>query len=223
LIIGYTTITPYGTYGPWFRRMTGGARYDFGTATVTGDDFEWDVYVGTGWSKADFGTYYLYPHGLATCSFDYYSTASAAYAAGNTVYGTLPCELNYVDTFTFEGAVGGTAYVTVDTTDEPALDPAMWVYGPEQCVEVYANESFPCTWGSSNCPALSIATDAAQYLLVVESSWFCSPHAGKPAGYRLDIDAAWDPKVTQIADDVDQFGTSLLDARGSATITRKKK
>src|SRR5213078_4797459 len=100
----------------------------------------------------------LYPDD-SLCTFDVYSTATAAYAPGNTVYSSLPCSGGYVDVFTFEGSAGGSAYLTVDTTSEdPAVDAAMWIYGPDQCVDGIASRNFPCSLGGGDCPAMSVAT-----------------------------------------------------------------
>src|SRR4029077_21281021 len=41
LLVGYDFVTPKGEYGPFLRRMTGGTPYDFGTASLDGDELEW--------------------------------------------------------------------------------------------------------------------------------------------------------------------------------------
>src|SRR4029434_1612973 len=98
--------------------------------------------------KKDF-EFYRFPYNFSTCDYYYYSYATGPYDAGNTTYASLPCSYGYVDTFTFEGSAGATAYLTVDTTSEsPALEPAMWVYGPASCVERFADDTFSCSMGA---------------------------------------------------------------------------
>jgi hypothetical protein len=175
--------------------------------------------VGLGKAKPWDG--WLYPPGGATCSLDYISTPTSAYDSGNTFYGGLPCAEYYVDVFTLEGVAGGVMYITVDTTSgAPALDPAMWVFTPESCTELYAGDNFACSLGTSGCPSMSVATDSGEYLLVVSQTGDCGSSTGDPGDYRLDIDASWDPKLTQIRDDLDNVGPSVLHVVGAATLTK---
>ena len=194
---------------------------NWGTASFTGNLLEWSIVLGKGSTYVKDFEFYLYPYEDVFCSFYSYSTAPGAYAAGNTMYASLPCDDGYVDVFTFEGTTGGTAYITVDTTSgEPALEPALWVYGPDSCIERIDHGAFPCSFGSAECPALSVDTDAAQYLLVVQQQFSCGGKSGDPADYRLDVDAAWDPKLVQIRDDVQNSGPANMVLVGSATLTK---
>jgi len=123
--------------------------------------------------------------------------------------------------FTFEGAAGGTASFTVDTTSSsPSLDPQLLVYSPSGCLEKYADGSFDCSMGSAACPAMTIDTDAREYLVVVQQVSNCGAFTGDSADYRLDIDTSWDPKLMRIRDDFENTGTSVYEITGSATITK---
>jgi hypothetical protein len=41
----------------------------------------------------------------------------------------------------------------------------------------------------------------------------------KASDYRLDLDADWDPALTQIRDDLDNEGDAFVEITGTATIT----
>jgi hypothetical protein len=192
--------------GPYYAHF--GASY--GDASLTGDLLEWS-YSGS-------FEYYLYPYYYNGCDWDLKSEATGPFPSGNTIYASLPCQPAYVDVFTFQGSDGGTARVTVDTTGDPGFDPRLWIYGPESCVEQFADDNFPCTFGDDDCPSLSVSTESAGYLLVVEQNRGCSGGASKSSDYRLDLDADWDPGLTQIRDDLDNEGDALIQITGTATL-----
>ncbi len=207
-------------FGPSWWVQTGGGIYDNGTASYAGGVLEWTYVVGKDGSIED-PLYPTSPYVKSICTHDWYSIAKAPYAPGYTQYDSLPCSENMIDVFTFEGSAGGTASFTVDTTSSsPGLDPAMWVYGPNGCFAQYADASFGCAMGSSECPAMSVATDAGPYLLVVQQTSDCGGMTGDPGDYRLDVEATWDPKLVRIRDDIENSGVSVLEIVGSATITK---
>src|SRR4029453_7224575 len=144
--------------------------------------------------------YYHYPYYYNACDWDVLSEATGPFPAGNTIYASLPCHQAYVDVFTFQGSDGGTARVTVDTTGDPGFDPRLWIYGPESCVEHFADDNFPCTFGDDDCPSMSVNTESARYLLVIEQNGGCSGGVPEASDYRLDLDADWDPGLTLIRD-----------------------
>jgi hypothetical protein len=63
-----------------------------------------------------------------------------------------------------------------------------------------------------------VSTDAGTYLLVVQQTAGCGGATGDPGEYRLDVEAAWDPKLTRIRDDFENSGVSLLEITGTATL-----
>jgi hypothetical protein len=201
-------------YGIYVRPITGGSDKDYGTATVTGDSFAWTFSETKG--KPDW-EYYLYPYYFAQCRYPVYSYAVAPYAPGHTTYETLPCDYAQADVFSFHGEDGGTADITVDTTDEHPLDLGIVVYSPEQCVDGIAYDNFECSNGASECASLRLDTVAGIYLLVVEQFNTCD--VAGPFDYRLDIDASWDPEVSQVHDDVsNEERPATLEVTGTATL-----
>ena len=201
-------------YGIFVQPITGGSLKDYGTATVSGNSFAWSFSETMG--KPDF-EYVLYPYYYAQCRYPVYSYAVAPYAPGHTTYEDLPCEYAQADVFSFQGVDGGTAYITVDTSGEQPMDLGMLVYSPDQCVDRMAFDNFECSNGDSECASLSVDTVEGDYLLVVEQFNFCDlPDA---SDYRLDIDASWDPHVSQVRDDVsNEERPATLEITGSATL-----
>jgi hypothetical protein len=209
LVVAY-----YWTYagkyaGPYYVHF--GASY--GAASLEGSRLEWSYA-----SKGSF-EYSLYPYYYNACGLDFHSEATGPFPSGNTIDSSLPCQDEYVDVFTFQGSDGGTAYVTVDTTADPGLDPRLFIYGPESCIERFADDNFPCTFGDEGCPSLSVDTESARYLLVVEQDGDCSGEWETSSDYRLDLDADWDPDLTQIRDDLQNEGDAFIEVTGTATIT----
>jgi len=189
---------------------------DYGTATVTGNAFAWTFSQ----TKGDPGwEYVLYPYYYSLCTYPPYSDATVPYAPGNTTYESLPCEYARADVFSFHGVDDGTAYITVDTSDDPPLSPGILLYSPEQCVETIAAGNFACSNGKRDCPSLSVDTVAGEYLLVVEQHYDCADSPGALVDYRLDVDASWDPEVTQVSDDVsNDERPATLEVSGTATL-----
>jgi len=188
---------------------------DYGTATLTGKSFAWTFSQTKGDPNWDFPLYSYY---YAQCRYPVFSDALGPYAPGNTTYETLPCEEARADVFSFRGAEGGTAYITVDTSDEAPLNLGFIVYSPEQCVDGIGFGNFVCSNGERGCASLALDTVAGDYLLVVQQYDIC--HLGGDFDYRLDIDAAWDPKVSQLRDDVynGRLRPATLEITGTATL-----
>jgi hypothetical protein len=95
----------------------------------------------------------------------------------------------------------------------------MWVYGPESCLVKYSDENFTCTYGGRGCPSMVLDTDAGEYVVVVGSG-SCSVSPGTDAPYRLDFNASWDPKIVQIQDDVQNYGSVEYDIDGAAVLSK---
>ncbi len=213
LVIGETSRVPTGGYLPQIAAVEDG---DFGPVTFDGTTLEWTIELTENGKREEIGgtRYSLYaPQCGATTTIP----DGGPYAAGNTIHGSLPCEFGYVDAFEFHGEAG-TAYLTVDaTSEESVVDSALWVYGPESCIERFAYASFECSTGASGCPAMSLETVDGPYLVVV-SSWGGCSGVGPSADYRLDLATAWEPELHQIQDDVSNSETRTFVAQGRATL-----
>ena len=98
------------------------------------------------------------------------------------------------------------------------LDPALWVYGPESCIERFAYLSFECSSGVSSCPAMSLETVDGPYLVIV-SSWDGCNGIGASADYRLDLATTWEPELRPIQDDVWNSEPRVFVAHGRATLS----
>jgi len=204
----------YSTYdgAVYARPVTGLPRETYGSASVTGNTFAWTIYEGSHWE------FPLYNYYWAQCRDSVDSYAVAPYAPGNTTYETMPCESGQADVFSFHGVEGGTAYITVDTSDEAPLNLGILVYSPEQCVDGIGFANFVCSNGERGCAAVPVDTVAGDYLVVVEQYDIC--HLPGDFDYRLDIDASWDPEVSQVRDDVSnsRWRPATLDITGTATL-----
>ena len=66
---------------------------------------------------------------------------------------------------------------------------------------------------------MSVDTSAGTYLLVVEQSASCVGASGD-GGYKLDIEAGWDPLLTQTREDVQINGEATWVMRGPATLAK---
>jgi len=189
---------------------------DYGTVSYDGDQLAWTL-------DFSFDTYgygaLRYPLSGTPCTYDFFYPGAerGPYDAGNTTYGALVCAYGWADVFEFQGTDGGVAYLTADTTsDDPAVAMMMWVYGPDSCVEQAAYANFVCSNGPVSCPAMSIDTRAGQYIAVL-SVVGCKGDG--LAGYRLDLDASWDPKLQQMHDDLFNYGPASFHVEASATLT----
>lgn len=203
-----------GEGGVYARPVTGLPGKSYGTATVTGNAFDWTFSQAKGDPNWEFP---LYSYSRAQCRSPVYSEATAPYAPGHTTYGTLPCDTAHADVFSFRGAEGGTAYITVDTSDEQPVGLNVLVYSPAQCVDWIARANFPCSNGELDCPSLSVDTAEGDYLVVVEQTYLW--HAPGDCDYRLDIDTSWDPELSQLRDDVyDWRRPATLEITGTATL-----
>jgi hypothetical protein len=224
VFVGFTYLYEDGstfTYDPHYPFLYEGGTFGYASVALEDDLLTWGISLS---KIPGYGPLYFYPYDYippAFCEWDSGSEASAPYAAGNTTYGSLPCGRNYIDTFQFLGTAGGTAYATVDTTgDVASIDPAMWVYSPDSCIEAFSDDNFPCAHGTHDCPAMSIATDAVVYTLVVASLSDCGTDAGAEVGYRLDLDTSWDPDIIAIADDMVNRVTGEASLSASATLSK---
>ena len=197
------------------RLVTGLPGKSYGTASLAGDAFDWTFSQTEGDPNWQFP---LYNYFWAQCRDSVDSYAAAPYAPGNTTYETLPCESGQADVFSFRGMEGGTAYITVDTSDEAPLNLGILVYSPEQCVDGIGFGNFVCSNGERGCAAVPVDTVAGDYLVVVEQYDIC--HLPGDFDYRLDIDASWDPEVSQVRDDVSNstWRPATLDVTGTATL-----
>ena len=224
LLVGFTYLYEDGEVaGPYaeYPELFYDGSYYGGHASFDGKALAWGLEMGAGtahYSHLEGWRYDYYP---GFCSFDYVSEATAPYDAGHTVYGSLPCTRNAIDVFMFDGESGGTAGITLDVTGgNPDLDPMMWVYGPDSCVERLGDANFACTVGGNLCPAMSLPTEAAEYLLVVMNSDRCKDDPGSPSEYRLDVASSWDPVVTPLVDDESNVGPGTIRVEGTATLVK---
>jgi hypothetical protein len=211
LILGATT--------EWYGTTLGELEDGYlGSVSLDGNELAWTIDAALGYKPLT-GIRYS---PSTPCAPDYFYPydAHGPYAAGNTTYGELGCSSEVVDVFEFEGQAGGVVKLTADTTSDD-LAPVMllWVYGPESCVERAAFGNFECSKGDElPCPALSIDTEPGRYVAVL-SALGCDGDGDGPGGYRLDLDASWDPKLAQIHDDLYNYGPASFRIDASATLT----
>ena len=148
-----------------------GMPISYGTFGRVGDEVTWTW----DYAREDLFRYSEDSIEAQMCTWStFYSTATEPYDATESDTSTLPCaDSDYVDVWSFRGQAGSTAFVTVDALDDTdPMDPEAWIYGPNYCVEVYANDNFECSAGGAACPSMSLVTEDAEYWVVVHNERF---------------------------------------------------
>ena len=118
---------------------------------------------------------------------------------------------------------GDTVSVTLDTvSDASTFDPTMWINDGASCTFLEADDSFDCAFpppSGYQCPSGQFtASSDGTYQVVVRSAGDCD---GSSGDYALSVDAASDPTLTLVADDIARFGplAYVLDVSLSGTVS----
>jgi len=128
-----------------------------------------------------------------------------------------------VDIWSINLNAGDEVVVTVDTLDALTMfDAYMLITGPDYCPVAYADDDFSCTEdyfeGYGACPGVEfIADDDGVYHIII-SALEC---AAEEATYQVGIDAATDPGLSLVADNVEPYTmvSTAHTVTGTAIIT----
>jgi hypothetical protein len=220
LLVGYgVSYESYGyTYdypGPYF----GSVAYDgspYTSWTRTGDDVSWSLTYSSTYDDY-VGAYY------SACGTVEDSTATEG-PAGEGGASTVDCDGAIADVWTFVADGTGPVTIAIDTTsDETAFDAQAWVNSPDGCTEIYADDSFDCTFPPPKyqCPAFDLESpEAGTYEVVVLG--YAKSCAGSEAAYELRVGGAASD-VTLAHDDIASYSiesfTLDIGVTGSGTLT----
>lgn len=151
-----------------------------------------------------------------------------------TATGEVDCAGFTVDIYTFEGRAGETLSLGLDTVAaDSAFDSILFVAGEDGCVQALGDDVFSCTYAplDFSCGGGKFTPEAdGTYQLYAQSLDACtSPDNdgdgfGDVAGYRLSIEADYDPKLTQTGDNVPRTEELIVSSvEGLVTVSKEAK
>jgi len=127
-----------------------------------------------------------------------------------------------IDVWSVDLSTGDSLFVSIDVLDSAnTSSPSFVIVAPDSCPTAWGGGNIDCTasddtWPS--CPAAEFeAMEDGTYLVLVSAS-DCST---EDAPYQIGVDAASDPSLTLLADDVDLYVLESIEysVTGTATIT----